>query len=134
MPWQHRGPYPFVVHVSNASGAKRNVPCLQTDGRVAPGTENHRVAFCEQQNDMRTKWASARKAPQRLWDHAWNVDGGESPHSYGPDHPALLCKLKNCTAAEWCSYLWCTGWFMTNGRWEVCWSACRHMADEVVAY
>ena len=134
MPWKHRGPYPFVVHVSNASGAKRNVPCLQTDGRVAPGTENHRVAFCEQQNDMRTKWALAHKAPQRLWDSAWNVDGGESPHSYGPDHPALLCKLKNCAAAEWCSYLWCTGWFLRNGRYEVCWSACRHMADEVVAY
>ena len=134
LPWGQRGPFPFVVHVSNASGTKRNVPCLQTDGRVAPGTGNHQVAFCEQQNDMRTKWASARKAPQRLWDNAWNVDGGESPHSYGPDHPALLCKLQNCTAAEWCSYLWCTGWFMKNGRWEVCWSACRHMADEVVAY
>ena len=134
MPWQDRGPYPFVVHVSNASGTKRNVPCLQTDGRVMPGTNNHYVAFCEQQNDLRFKWAAARKTPQRLWDTAWNVEGGESPHSYGPDHPALLCKLRSCTAAEWCSYLWCTGWFFRKGQWEVCWSACRHMADEIVAY
>ena len=134
LPWKERGPYPFVVHVSNASGTKRNVPCLQTDGRVTSGTNNHKMAFCEQQNDLRVKWAAARKAPQRLWDAAWNVEGGESPHSYGPDHPALLCKLKNCIAAEWCSYLWCTGWVSRNGRWEVCWSACRHMADEVVAY
>ena len=134
MAWSRRGPFPFVIHVSNASGSKRNVPCLQTDGRVAPGTTEHQTAFCERQNDLRVKWRAARREPQRLWDSAWNVEGGESPHSYGPDHPALLCTLENCTAAEWCSYLWCTGWYQKNGEWKVCWSACRHMADEVVAY
>ena len=133
-PFGNRGPYPFVIHVSNASGRSRNVPCLQTDNRVAPGTMNHRLAFCEMQNDLRIKWDMARREPQRLWDPAWNVEGGESPHSYGRDHPALLCKRANCTAAEWCSYLWCTGWVYRNGKWEVCWSACRHMAEEVVAY